>query len=127
MTKEELSRYFYIKKDIERINNKIKEIDDTFISANRLNGMRYERHLSNLQETRMMLVEKYQSILEEKKNEALKELIKIEEFISGIEDYEIKLIVSYRYVDLLDWNAIEKKVHISCRQAQRLLNKVIDN
>ena len=74
-----------------------------------------------------MLVEKYQSILEEKKNEALKELIKIEEFISGIEDYEIKLIVSYRYVDLLDWNAIEKKVHISCRQAQRLLNKVIDN
>lgn len=127
MTKEELSRYFYIKKDIERINNKIKEIDDTFISANRLNGMRYEKHLSNLQETRMMLVEKYQSILEEKKNEALKELIKIEEFISGIEDYEIKLIVSYRYVDLLDWNAIEKKVHISCRQAQRLLNKVIDN
>ena len=96
MTKEELSRYFYIKKDIERINNKIKEIDDTFISANRLNGMRYEKHLSNLQETRMMLVEKYQSILEEKKNEALKELIKIEEFISGIEDYEIKLIVSYR-------------------------------
>lgn len=127
MTKEELSRYFYIKKDIERINNKIKEIDDTFISANRLNGMRYEKHLSNLQETRMMLVEKYQSILEEKKNEALKELIKIEEFISGIEDYEIKLIVSYRYVDLLDWNVIEKKVHISCRQAQRLLNKVIDN
>lgn len=127
MTKEELSRYFYIKKDIERINNKIKEIDDTFISANRLNGMRYEKHLSNLQETRMMLVEKYQSILEEKKNEALKELIKIEEFISGIEDYEIKLIVSYRYVDLLDWNAIEKKVHISCRQVQRLLNKVIDN
>ena len=127
MTKEELSRYFYIKKDIERINNKIKEIDDTFISANRLNGMRYEKHLSNLQETRMMLVEKYQSILEEKKNEALKELIKIEEFISGIEDYEIKLIVSYRQVDLLDWNAIEKKVHISCRQAQRLLNKVIDN
>ena len=49
MTKEELSRYFYIKKDIERINNKIKEIDDTFISANRLNGMRYENHLSNLQ------------------------------------------------------------------------------
>ena len=89
--------------------------------------MRYEKHLSNPQETRMMLVEKYQSILEEKKNEALKELIKIEEFISGIEDYEIKLIVSYRYVDLLDWNTIEKKVHISCRQAQRLLNKVIDN
>ena len=37
--------------------------------------MRYEKRLSNPQEQRMILIEKYDKRLEEKKNEALKEMI----------------------------------------------------
>ena len=47
MTKEELSSYYYLKKEIKQIEERIKEIDDTFLSANRINGMRYEKRLSN--------------------------------------------------------------------------------
>ena len=74
MTKEELSKYYYLKKEIKQIEERIKEIDDTFLSANRINGMRYEKRLSNPQEQRMILIEKYDKRLEEKKDEALKEL-----------------------------------------------------
>ena len=92
MTKEELSSYYYLKKEIKQIEERIKEIDDTFLSANRINGMRYEKRLSNPQEQRMILIEKYDKRLEEKKDEALKELMKIENFIDSINDPEIRMI-----------------------------------
>lgn len=106
MTKEELSRYYYLKKEIKQIEERIKEIDDTFLSANRINGMRYEKRLSNPQEQRMILIEKYDKRLEEKKNEALKELMKIEDFIDSINDPEIRMIFRYRYLELMEWNKI---------------------
>ena len=115
MTKEELSKYFYIKREIEQINRKIKEIDCTFLSANKINGIKYERHLSNPQEQRIILIEKYLNELEEKKNEAFIELIKIEKFISSIDDPDVRVIFNYRYVELKSWNEISKLVYMSER------------
>lgn len=119
MTKEELSRYYYLKKEIKQIEERIKEIDDTFLSANRINGMRYEKRLSNPQEQRMILIEKYDKRLEEKKDEALKELMKIEDFIDSINDPEIRMIFRYRYIELTEWNKIAMLVHMSERTVFR--------
>ena len=119
MTKGELSRYYYLKKEIKQIEERIKEIDDTFLSANRINGMRYEKRLSNPQEQRMILIEKYDKRLEEKKDEALKELMKIENFIDSINDPEIRMIFRYRYIELMEWNKIVMLVHMSERTVYR--------
>ena len=126
MTKEELSSYYYLKKEIKQIEERIKEIDDTFLSANRINGMRYEKRLSNPQEQRMILIEKYDKRLEEKKDEALKELMKIENFIDSINDPEIRMIFRYRYIELMEWNKIVMLVHMSERTVYRKHREILN-
>ena len=126
MTKEELSSYYYLKKEIKQIEERIKEIDDTFLSANRINGMRYEKRLSNPQEQRMILIEKYDKRLEEKKDEALKELMKIEDFIDSINDPEIRMIFRYRYIELMEWNKIVMLVHMSERTVFRKHREILN-
>ena len=126
MTKEELSRYYCLKKEIKQIEERIKEIDDTFLSANRINGMRYEKRLSNPQEQRMILIEKYDKRLEEKKDEALKELMKIEDFIDSINDPEIRMIFRYRYIELMKWNKIAMLVHMSERTVFRKHREILN-
>lgn len=126
MTKEELSRYYYLKKEIKQIEERIKEIDDTFLSANRINGMRYEKRLSNPQEQRMILIEKYDKRLEEKKDEALKELMKIENFIDSINDPEIRMIFRYRYIELMEWNKIAMLVNMSERTVYRKHREILN-
>lgn len=126
MTKEELSKYYYLKKEIKQIEERIKEIDDTFLSANRINGMRYEKRLSNPQEQRMILIEKYDKRLEEKKDEALKELMKIEDFIDSINDPEIRMIFRYRYIELMEWNKIVMLVHMSERTVFRKHREILN-
>ena len=126
MTKEELSKYYYLKKEIKQIEERIKEIDDTFLSANRINGMRYEKRLSNPQEQRMILIEKYDKRLEKKKDEALKELMKIENFIDSINDPEIRMIFRYRYIELMEWNKIVMLVHMSERTVYRKHREILN-
>lgn len=126
MTKEELSSYYYLKKEIKQIEERIKEIDDTFLSANRINGMRYEKRLSNPQEQRMILIEKYDKRLEEKKDEALKELMKIENFIDSINDPEIRMIFRYRYIELMEWNKIAMLVNMSERTVYRKHREILN-
>ena len=126
MTKEELSSYYYLKKEIIQIEERIKEIDDTFLSANRINGMRYEKRLSNPQEQRMILIEKYDKRLEEKKDEALKELMKIEDFIDSINNPEIRMIFRYRYIELMEWNKIVMLVHMSERTVFRKHREILN-
>lgn len=113
MTKEELSKYFYLMKEVKQIEDKIKEIDSTFMRASLINCEKFERKLSNPQEKRMILIEKYEKKLEEAKNRALEEAIKIEEYIENINDSETRMIFRYRYLEFYNWKEIGRKVHLS--------------
>jgi hypothetical protein len=52
------------------------------------------------------LIEKYNIKLEKKRIEAIEELLKIEEFISGIKDIETRLIFTKRYIQFKKWEVI---------------------
>lgn len=129
MTKEELSKYYYLKQEIKQIEDKIKEIDSTFMRASLINCEKFERRLSNPQEKRMILIEKYTEKLEKAIEKALEELIKIEEFINSIEDPEVRIIFRYRHIELKNWEEIAKLVFMSwasvCRKHQEYLNKCL--
>lgn len=112
MTKEELSKYYYLSKEIEQIQNKIDEIRTTYIGASKLNGMPHSRNLNSPQESLMLLIEKYQNKLEKKKSDAINELLKIETYLSSIEDIETRMIFNYRYVEKKSWDEIERLMHM---------------
>ena len=125
MTKEELSKYYYLKQEIKQIEDKIKEIDSTFMRASLINCEKFERKLSNPQEKRMMLIEKYEQKLEIAINKSIEELIKIEEFINSIEDPENRMIFRYRYIELKSWNEISSLIHISRSAIFERHNKIL--
>lgn len=126
MTKEELSKYYYLKQEIKQIEDKIEEIDSTFMRASLINCEKFERKLSNPQEKRMILIEKYEKKLEEAKNKALEESIKIENFINTIEDPEDRIIFRYRYIDLKEWTEIAKLTYFSKSGIFKRHNKVLN-
>lgn len=125
MTKEELSKYYYPKQEIKQIEDKIKEIDSTFMRASLINCEKFERKLSNPQEKRMILIEKYEQKLEIAINKSIEELIKIEEFINSIEDPENRMIFRYRYIELKSWNEISSLIHISRSAIFERHNKIL--
>lgn len=125
MTKEELSKYYYLKQEIKQIEDKIKEIDSTFMRASLINCEKFERKLSNPQEKRMILIEKYEQKLEIAINKSIEELIKIEEFINSIEDPENRMIFRYRYIELKSWNEISSLIHISRSEIFERHNKIL--
>lgn len=125
MTKEELSKYYYLKQEIKQIEDKIKEIDSTFMRASLINCEKFERKLSNPQEKRMILIEKYEQKLEIAINKSIEELIKIKEFINSIEDPENRMIFRYRYIELKSWNEISSLIHISRSAIFERHNKIL--
>ena len=125
MTKEELSKYYYFKQEIKQIEDKIKEIDSTFMRASLINCEKFERKLSNPQEKRMILIEKYEQKLEIAINKSIEELIKIEEFINSIEDPENRMIFRYRFIELKSWNEISSLIHISRSAIFERHNKIL--
>ena len=125
MTKEELSKYYYLKQEIKQIEDKIEEIDSTFMRASLINCEKFERKLSNPQEKRMILIEKYEQKLEIAINKSMEELIKIEEFINSIEDPENRMIFRYRYIELKSWNEISSLIHISRSAIFERHNKIL--
>lgn len=125
MTKEELSKYYYLKQEIKQIEDKIEEIDSTFMRASLINCEKFERKLSNPKEKRMILIEKYEQKLEIAINKSIEELIKIEEFINSIEDPENRMIFRYRYIELKSWNEISSLIHISRSAIFERHNKIL--
>ena len=95
VTKEELSKYYYLSLEIKQIEAKISEINDTYMSASKINGMPKSHKISNPQEERMLLVEKYQEKLERKKAKAIQEMLKIETYLLDIEDIETRMIFNF--------------------------------
>ena len=99
--------------EIKHLEDKIEEIDSTFMRASLINCERFERKLSNPQEKRMILIEKYEKKLEYAKEKALKEVLKIEEYIYNIQDAETRLIFRYRYIEFKSWDDIVKIMYLS--------------
>ena len=112
MTKRELSRYYYLSKEIERIQAKLDEVKETYLSSAKLNGMPHAKSISSPQEKILMLTEKYQRQLEYKKIEAIQEMLKIETYLSSIEDLETRMIFNYRYIEKKSWEQIAQLMHM---------------
>ena len=107
MSEKELSKYFYLKKEVEDLENRIKEfgngvrsmqIKDVQVSSSHKN--------KSIQETKVELVGR----LTEKRISALEQYLEIERYIEDVDDAEIRNIMRYRYLDLMKWEEIGEKM-----------------
>ena len=121
MTEKELSRYYYLKKEIKDLEDRIETIGVGVGSIKITDMPKNNIKTCSIQEKILELKEKWMDA----RISALEEYIKIENYIANIEDLEIKQIIRYRFLDLLSWEQIALK--LGTGQDRTTISKKIRN
>lgn len=108
MTEQELSRYYWLKKEVEELQEKIATFD-VGISAVQPKevDIQSSKQYSSIQEKYIEL----RDIWMDKRVKALEEYIKIEKYMYSVEDEELKLIIRYRFLNCMTWEDIGYKMN----------------
>jgi len=121
MTEKELSKYYYLTIEIKDIEERIAKFGNGVGSKEFGNEISGTGKKESIQEKYMEL----KSLYIEKRLDALEEYIRIEKYISDVEDPEIRLIMRLRFMDLKDWDEIGAKVHCDRTTVARKARKYI--
>ena len=119
MTKRELSKYYYLKLEIKNLEEKIQEVNEGIIGSRELTGMPHGTGKSNPVEKKVIILTKLKNRLETRIMDAMNEKLKIEEYISGIDDVQTRIIFNKRYIELKRWETIAKEMYMSERSVFR--------
>lgn len=124
MNEKELSKYYYLKKEVEDLEERI-ETYDVGVSSVRVKELNVDSspQFSSIQEKVVELKDKWM----QKRVEALEEYIKIESFIDRVDDAEIRVLLRYRYLDLLSWEQIGEKVFMDRTSVSKKIRKFLNN
>ena len=107
MTEKELSQYYWLKKEIKKLENKIIEFGDGLGSTKYSDSIKSTKKMKSLQEKRLELVDQFI----ECRLSALEKYLEIERYIETVPDSEIRLIMRLRFLDLMDWSSIGEEIN----------------
>lgn len=111
MTLKELSKLYYLNKLIERDTLRLQELDARLGPGSmKMNGMPRNPSPDNVFEETQMLWLEIQSRLLKEQEEYIRERILLEENLRSVEDYQVRLILTFRFVDLMTWRQIAFKI-----------------
>ena len=118
------NKLYYLKIEIEDLKKEIENL--TVLSSSKVNDMPKVSGISN--PTEQYLIKKQRLIEKLNKNleKYIDELTEIEEFISNIEDEEIRLIARYRFINNLKWERIGMKMNYDKSVCYRKLKKYLE-
>ena len=122
MTEKELSRYYYLKREIKDLEDRLKELGVG------LSAINLDKELSSGSSEPTSIQEKIAIIKEKWINarlSALEEYLKIENYIETVEEVEIRQIMRYRFLDLYDWYKIGELLHCDRTTASKKLRAYI--
>ena len=111
MTVRELSRLYYLNKLIERDTLRLSELHSHLQQGGmNFDGMPRNSSPKNMMEEIIPLIIEIEERIRKEQEDYIKERMEIESFIHSVEDYQIRLILSYRFVDLLTWNQTARMI-----------------
>ena len=125
MTEQELKGYVFIKARIEKLENRISEMEleiaelerEISVGSVNLDGMPHGStpgdpvaRMAIALATQRETLKKLYAEVKEKCAELKAKEREIREYINSIENEEVKLIIEWRFIDLLDWCEIAGKL-----------------
>lgn len=126
MTERELSNLYYIRKRITRLKNRIAELEqETGVSGQALTGMPHGTGVSNPVESLVIKEWELWNKLKKAEAEEVEEELKITDYISGVENEEIKLIMESRFIDNKTWEKIGEELYCDPRTVARKMRKYL--
>lgn len=104
MTLKELSQYYYLKREIETYENKIKILESKATSTTQsVTGMPHGSGISDKVGDNATEISFYRSQIELNKLKCKNELERLDRYISSIEDSLTRQIFELRFIDRLKW------------------------
>lgn len=111
MTVRELSKLYFLKKLIDRDEARLAELRSRLQPGlTDFGGMPRNPSPKNLTEEVVLLIIETESKLKKELEDYKAKRLVIETFLRSVEDYQMRLILSYRFVDLLTWAGVAQKI-----------------
>lgn len=107
MTKKELSRYYYLEREIQHDREEIEELKAKLTHVTQvLSDMPKGQGQNDKIDRIIAELAERDTLLHEKMAKAEKERNRILHYINCIDDSLIRLIIQYRYLNLLTWTKV---------------------
>lgn len=107
MTKQELSQLYYLNREIEHLKGRITELECIATSSNsRITGMPHATDISDKVGKYAAEIADLKELLDLNLKKCFYELNRLNRYIESIEDSQIRMIMTLRYVNGLSWRQI---------------------
>ncbi|MEG2896583.1 MAG: sigma-70 family RNA polymerase sigma factor [Niameybacter sp.] len=107
MTKKELSQLYYLHREIEQLQRRIAELEAKALSTSHpITGMPTTPGVVDKLANYVAEIADLKSLLDLSLKKCFYELNRLNRYIQGIEDSEMRMILSLRYVNALSWDQV---------------------
>ena len=129
MTIHELSKYHKIKNEMKQLEDSIRELEETVIGSSKITGMPLSISGVNSSPTERIGIKlaSLKQKLTDKTEQLLDEAQKIEEYIETVDDVDIRIIISKRFLDCKTWQQVANEIHADRSPYYRLKKYLKDN
>lgn len=111
MTLNELSQYYYLKREIEKYENKIKALETKATSTTQnITGMPHSGSVSDKVGDTATEIAYYRSQIELDKLKCKNELERLDKYIRNINDSLTRQIFELRFVERLKWQEVADSI-----------------
>jgi len=111
MTKNELSQLYYLNREIEEIQKRIDELETAATSCTvRLTGMPHANGISDKIGKYTAEIADLKSLLDLNLKKCFYELNRLNRYINSIDNSEMRLILSLRYINGLGWEQVAASI-----------------
>ena len=135
MTKQELSRYFWLRHEIERQKRRLEKLENKptgEVVGDTVKDYRTGKGIPVLitgtpaeELTRPLTIELLKESIEENIKESEEAAERIEEYIQSIEDPKLRELMRSRFLDCLDWEQVGRRNYMSKDHARRLIRNLL--
>lgn len=126
MIREELNELYWLNKEIQDLQRRLKELEEnTPIGTSKITGLPKGNTQTNQIEAYVEKVDALKRKINENMILAMEEKKKIEDFISTVDDAEMRMIIRLRNIDLMGWKEIGDALGMERTTASKKYNNFI--
>lgn len=113
MTKKELSQLYYLNREIEEQQRRLSELECLATSCSaQITGMPRANGISDKISKYVAEIADLKSLLDLNLKKCFYELNRLNRYIQSVEDSEMRMILSFRYINGLSWQQVAASISV---------------
>jgi hypothetical protein len=111
MTKKELSQLYYLNREIEELRRRLDELEALATSSTqKITGLPSGGGISDMVGKFGTDIVELKELLDARIKKSIDELKRLDAYIQGLDDVEMRMILSLRYINGLGWEQVAASI-----------------